>query len=144
MTSNICRVGLLALAVAFAASPSAAAEIVWQTNAREAIEQAAAEGRPLLVFVTSRACPHCSRMERGTFRNAGVVKRMNLAFVALKVDADEQPMLVQRLRVQAFPSLLVVTPERRLRAKQQGYLSPPELHQFLNVAEKQVAPTDRR
>lgn len=143
-SSHVNRVGLLVIAVAFAAGPVAAAEIVWQTDAREAMEQAGTQGRPLLVFVTSRACPHCNRMERGTFRHAGVVRHMNQSFVALKVDADEQPMLVQRLRVSAFPSLLVVTPQRRLLAKQQGYLDPAELNQFLSLAVKQAETAERR
>ncbi|HVA47979.1 MAG TPA: hypothetical protein VNH11_16540 [Pirellulales bacterium] len=83
-------------------------------------------------------------MDRGTFRHAGVVRRMNQTFVALKIDADEQPMLIQRLRVSAFPSLLVVTPQRHLLAKQQGHLSPVELHQFLTLAVKQAETAERR
>jgi uncharacterized protein len=65
--------------------------VAWQPWGDEALEQARAEDKPLLVSIGYSACHWCHVMERESFEDPAVAALMNEHFVCVKVDREERP-----------------------------------------------------
>jgi protein disulfide-isomerase len=78
------------------------------TSYPEAWTEAQRSGKPILVFVTSQACPHCSRMLGETYQLNAVREFVGSSFETVLVDRTEQPELAAKLNVRWFPTTLVV------------------------------------
>jgi thioredoxin-like negative regulator of GroEL len=79
-------------------------------------------GRPILVYVTSRSCPHCTRMLGETYQRATMRTFVSDSFETVLVDRTEQPGLAQKLRVRLFPTTLVVGPDNQVIDVIEGYV----------------------
>ncbi len=78
--------------------------------------------RPILVFVTSPSCPHCTRMLGETFRQPTVSKVVAESFESVFVDRFEQPALAAKLKVRLFPTTIVVAPNNKVIDVIEGYV----------------------
>lgn len=119
----ICLVGVSNL--------SAAEAIRWNADINAAARQAASEQRPMLIFVSSQHCPYCTKMKRDTYRNAAVANDVNTAFIPVAVDADRSGRLVRQLRVSAYPTTLVVSPDAHVVDRIEGYVRPRQFRHRL-------------
>jgi uncharacterized protein len=63
----------------------------WRPWGEEALSQARAEGKPLLVSIGYSACHWCHVMERESFDDEATAAVMNELFVNVKVDREERP-----------------------------------------------------
>src|SRR5690242_5278298 len=63
----------------------------WQPWGEEALSQARAEGKPLLVSIGYSACHWCHVMEHESFADEATAAVMNELFVNVKVDREERP-----------------------------------------------------
>jgi uncharacterized protein len=63
----------------------------WQPWGEEALAEARAEGKPLLVSIGYSACHWCHVMERESFDDEATAAVMNELFVNVKVDREERP-----------------------------------------------------
>lgn len=126
----------LAVAMLFfnlGSADAAEASPMWNASVAAALRTAAVENRPIVVFVTAKWCGFCRKMERETLANPQVARKLRDSFVVLMIDADEQPNLVERMRIEGFPSTLVFSPSGKLRDRATGYLSPAEASQWLDA-----------
>jgi thioredoxin-like negative regulator of GroEL len=80
--------------------------------------------RPILVFVTSGSCPHCSRMLDETYQASRVKEFVGDSFETVFVDRSEQPALAAKLHVRWFPTTLVVGPDNQVMDIIEGYVDP--------------------
>ena len=78
--------------------------------------------RPILVFVTSRSCSHCSRMIGETYQLAKVQEFVGGSFETVLVDRSEQPELVAKLRVRTLPTTIVVGADNKVMDVIEGYV----------------------
>jgi uncharacterized protein YyaL (SSP411 family) len=93
----------------------------WFPWGPEALAKAKAEDRPILLSIGYSACHWCHVMERESFEDAAIARRMNELFVNIKVDREERPDLdqVYQLVVQlmgrsgGWPLTVFLTPEQR-------------------------------
>jgi thiol:disulfide interchange protein len=89
-----------------------------------ASQQAAREGKPLLLFFTAEWCQFCQQMADEAFSNPQVQSLSN-HFVCVLVDADAEPQLCTRFDVTAFPTIQFVSPRgvalQRIVGKQPGH-----------------------
>jgi uncharacterized protein len=69
----------------------AANPVDWQPWGEEALAEARAEGKPLLVSIGYSACHWCHVMERESFDDEATAAVMNELFVNVKVDREERP-----------------------------------------------------
>ena len=119
------------LAAGLNAAPPAG--IAWQKDVQTAVRESARQRKPMLVLVDARWCGACQRMLNQTFPNPAVAARISDQFIPVRVDADEQPRLLQSLKVDAMPTLLVISPERRILSRMTGFQSAAQLDARLAV-----------
>jgi thiol-disulfide isomerase/thioredoxin len=123
---------LLSLAIllpfaSFRASDSQAAGINWHKNLVSADREATSRNKPLLVMVDAPWCGYCRKMLAQTFPDPAVAARINAQFIPVLINADEQPALVQSLKVDAMPTVLVVAPGRKIVARLTGFQTAAQL-----------------
>ena len=91
----------------------------WYPWGEEALEQARAEDKPILLSIGYAACHWCHVMEHESFEDASTAAVMNEHFVNVKVDREERPDVdrVYMAFVQAttggggWPMSVFLTPE---------------------------------
>jgi thiol:disulfide interchange protein len=115
------------LAVPCFAGAAQAAPIAWQKDIRTALRAAAEEDKPLMVMVSAGWCGYCHKMLQQTFPDPALALRVNGQFVPVLIDADEQAELMQKLKVDAMPSILVISPERKIMGRFAGFQSAAQL-----------------
>lgn len=109
-----------------------AAEIVWLHDADAAWKQSVSEKRLLLLFVTRPKCKYCTQMKKVTFVDEKVTDLVDAAFVPLAIDPVSDPEMIKELKISAFPTTLIISPEAGLLDRFKGYLPPAEFQQRLN------------
>jgi uncharacterized protein YyaL (SSP411 family) len=65
----------------------------WYPWAKEALERARAEDKPILLSIGYSACHWCHVMAHESFENPGTARLMNENFINIKVDREERPDL---------------------------------------------------
>jgi uncharacterized protein len=63
----------------------------WRPWGPEALEEAAAEDKPIMLSIGYSACHWCHVMERESFEDADTAALINESFVPIKVDREERP-----------------------------------------------------
>ena len=115
-----------------------AAAIEWQTSYQRASDEANREGKPILVKISATWCGPCRQMKQLTFADSRVVNLVRSDFVALSIDADEQPDLVSGFSVEAFPTTIIVAPDRKILKKMKGFQSADSLMATLTSLAKDL------
>ena len=126
------------------AQQAQSSQITWLKDAREAIRIAREEKRPLLIYVESDDCFYCRKMEKRTWQNAAIATTVTKKFVPLKLSAEVNAKEVRQLKVEAFPTTILLTSQIKIHDSAVGMLSPNELTEMLargpaNVALQPVA-----
>ncbi|WP_438028840.1 thioredoxin domain-containing protein [Sorangium sp. So ce233] len=95
--------------------------VEWYPWGAEALDLARREDRPILLSIGYAACHWCHVMERESFEDEAIARRMNELFVNIKVDREERPDLdhIYQLVVQlmgrsgGWPLTVFLTPDQR-------------------------------
>ncbi len=115
-----------------AESPSGAAvdRVHWRPIA-SARTEALASGKPILYDFTADWCPPCRAMQRELFSDPEAAARIDSAFVPVRVldrqreegrNTTEVMVLQAQYHVEAFPTLVVVSPEGGAPVTIEGYM----------------------
>ena len=100
----------LALQVAWG-SIATAQEIQWRQSLDEAKAEAAKTNRLVWLHFEADWCAPCRRLETFVFSDPNVIRTSDRNVVAVKVDVDENDLLVRQLGVPRIPYDIVMTPE---------------------------------
>ena len=112
----------------------------------EALAQAGAEGRPVLVYVQAAWCGPCRRLERETFADSAIAARLDrYALARLTLDDRDRHHRVGdyrlseaewavRLGAAATPSLILLAPDGAVLGRHTGFLPPDGLLPILDAA----------
>jgi thiol-disulfide isomerase/thioredoxin len=109
LTATVARfLGLLAM-VSFAASAHAQVRIAWMNSLSAARPRAAAEGKLLLVDISTSWCGPCRWLEQNTFPHPEIVA-LSQRFVPVKIDGDsrEGQRIVRLYGIRGYPTLLLL------------------------------------
>ncbi|MFK7741413.1 MAG: thioredoxin domain-containing protein [Planctomycetota bacterium] len=102
------------------------AALSWQHFEPSVLERAADQDRLVLMVLTAPWCHHSRELLATSFADAGVIARIEQAFVAVHVDAERRPDINQRYGTGAWPTIAWLTPQGELIA-QDGFLDTAEL-----------------
>jgi len=75
----------------------------------EGFQQAASEGKPMLVFFTAQWCHFCHQMADEAFTHPQVVS-LSEHFVCILVDVDAEPGVCRQFHVSRYPTIQFVSP----------------------------------
>lgn len=109
-------------AAATAPRPLTASD-VWGTDYGLAWQRAKKLNRPVLLHFHATWCGPCRQMERDVLNSPRVLQELNSCVVAVKVDCDQQPALVQEFGVAALPSDILVTTDGKMQRVNAGFVS---------------------
>lgn len=101
-------------------------------------EQAAIEGRPMLLFFTAPWCKYCKQMEKDAFTDAAV-SDMSKSFICIEVDADEEPGICKQFRVKGYPTILFLSPRGITLGRIMGRQSGKQLLDQMHLAIESIA-----
>src|ERR1700743_2155483 len=67
----------------------------WRAWGEDALEEAKASGKPIMLSIGFTACHGCHLMNRESFEDAEIAALLNEHFINIKVDREERPDLDQ-------------------------------------------------
>lgn len=110
-------------------------EIQWQHSLTSAtFEQAAKEGKLILLTLEANWCHWCHVMEDSTYSDLAVQQLLNDKFISVKVDQDANPELASRYRKYGWPATIVLNAKGEDLVKKAGYMNPVIYQQVLQDA----------
>lgn len=98
-------------------------EATWRSDFPAAEAEAKRLGLPLLVHFYADWCGPCQRMEHETLGTLALQKQVSGRFIAVKINSEHQPSLVQRFAVKSLPTDLMLNSDGTVLARSVGYLS---------------------
>jgi thioredoxin-like negative regulator of GroEL len=103
---------------------SRAKAVSWENlSLEDAVKKAAQAGKPLLVEITASWCPFCKRFEEGPLSEDRVKDALK-EWLAVQIDADKHPELVERYAVGDLPAVALLSPKGSLAGSFAGNLEP--------------------
>jgi len=94
----------------FSPRPNRAADIHWHRWEDETFDQAVEADRPVLLNLTATWCGWCQRMDETTYSDNELIELINAEFVAIRVDADQEPHVQERYIAGGWPTNAFLTP----------------------------------
>ncbi len=129
------RVPLLAVCFSsFILHPSSfilAQEVRWRHDYNAARREAAERRLPLLLDFETDRCLWCQKLDATTFRDPTVVALLNESVVPLKVDGHKSAALVELLRIQAYPTLVLAESDGKIFDTVEGYVEADRLRELV-------------
>jgi thioredoxin:protein disulfide reductase len=108
--------------------------IAWADFSDQALVEARAAGRPVLIDFQALWCLPCREMEHTTFRDPTIVSAAR-AFATLKADVSEQDdrttALMARFNVPGVPTYVLLDGRGEERKRFVGFVAVPEFHEAL-------------
>lgn len=107
--------------------------IKWWTDFGAAQREAKDFKQPLVVDFGAEWCGWCKKLEQETFP-AAEVQALKDKFVWARIDTDATPEPAKQFEVEGLPTIVVLSPEGKLLARQEGFLPAAEMVVFLKGA----------
>jgi len=119
--------------------PALTEKDVWGRDYGHAWRKAKKINRPVLLHFHATWCGPCQQMEREVLNTPKVLHELDACCVAVKIDCDQQPDLVQKFGVEALPCDVLVTPDRKMHRINNGFLSADQYSSLVSRAAKPKA-----
>ncbi len=130
-TALVCA-GLACLALALT-GPAFAEEVHWGEDLSAAFKNAEKSGQPVLVDVWAVWCVPCKHMDETTYRDPNIVA-LSKKFQTVKVDADLQKVFIERYRIDAYPTVLVLDGKGNEITRLMGLIGTEDMRRTLDAA----------
>lgn len=122
------------------ASGKAPAEMPWETSYATALKKAEAESKPILFDFYTGWCPHCTRMDKSTWKDAALIGIASKSFVSAKINADVEKAPVSRYRLMGYPTMIVATSKGEQIFRLEGYVDAAGMKRAMSAyVERQEA-----
>jgi YHS domain-containing protein/thiol-disulfide isomerase/thioredoxin len=93
---------------------------VWKHDFTDAAKEAKQAGLPLLIHFHATWCPPCRQMEKDVLHHADVRDLLSRSFVAVLIDSDQHPDLVNQFEIKSLPTDVVIGPDGVVLLKSEG------------------------
>ncbi len=127
---------ILAHAVPAAGQAPPAGAVRWIDDPAKAVAVARRIGQPIVAYFTYTNCGYCRKMERDSWSGPAIARAIAAGFVPLRFDAQRNPAEVTALRVRAYPTTVLLTPDGAGFAGAEGYLPPVKLAALLRSTQR--------
>lgn len=124
-----------------AANRPLTAKDVWGHDYTQAKQQAKKLNRPVLLHFHATWCGPCQQMERTVLNTPGILKELNSRCVAIKVDSDQHPNLVQQFGVDSLPCDVFVNSDGKVLKVNQGAISAEQYKAMIATVARPKAGT---
>jgi len=114
----------------FSPRPNRAHEIRWRPWGPDAFQQAAREGKPILLAISAVWCHWCHVMDETSYSDEQVISLINERYVPVRVDNDQRPDVNARYNMGGWPSTAFLTPDGEVLAGF-TYVPPDQMRQAL-------------
>jgi thioredoxin-related protein len=115
------------LVCAVLAGSASAQQVEWRQNYNRARKEAEEKNRPLLLDFGTESCFWCKKLDTTTLREPAIANLLNQRFVPLRIDANRDHVLVEALKIQGFPTLVLAAPDGKILGLLEGYQDAPHL-----------------
>ncbi|HLO44470.1 MAG TPA: thioredoxin domain-containing protein [Leadbetterella sp.] len=98
-------------------------------NWQQALDLAKKENKLVFLDIYATWCGPCKQLKKYTFadKSAGEFFNKNFVNMALDGEQEEGATLAQKFGIEAYPTLMFVTPEGELITKSAGFRTAPDL-----------------
>ena len=98
-------------------------------NWQQALDLAKKENKVVFLDIYATWCGPCKQLKKYTFaeKSAGDFFNANFVNMALDGEQEEGAVLAQKFGIEAYPTLMFVTPEGELITKSPGFRTAPDL-----------------
>ena len=114
------------------ARPRTTSPVKWEHDFETVLSRAKTVNKKLLIDFETTWCGPCKTMDQWIWTDAEVAGLLNAGFVGVKLDGDVEKALVERFKVRAYPTMIVLDPAGRETHRVVGYLPSKEAIAFLN------------
>jgi thiol-disulfide isomerase/thioredoxin len=125
----------------FIAERATAAEKVtkgWHKSYSDAYFEAKRLGLPLVVHFYTDWCGPCQQMEASVLNTAEVTAKLGRTAVGVKINGDHHEQLINKFRIDAYPSDVYVDPNGNILFRRSGFAAARTYASQLTKANKQV------
>lgn len=121
------------LAIVLGAASASAQAVQWRPDYGSARKEAAQSRQAVVMIFSSEHCPWCRQLEGTTLRDPAIVGLLNRGFIPLRVATEDarNAYLVQALRIEGVPAVVLVAPGGQVLSSQAGYLDPSTFQALL-------------
>ncbi len=89
-------------------------------------QEALDKSRPLLINFGTETCFWCKKLDAGTFVDPEIRGLLNERFIPLKIDANRNADLAEKLNIRNYPTLVFASADGRILGYQEGFLEAAE------------------
>lgn len=115
-----------------AAAPAPPADLWLENDFEGALAKAKAEHKLVLVDTYAQWCAQCKELDEKTWPDPAVQAWIRQHAVAVRIDADKvRPDLAPKLRIQSYPTVLLLDAEGREVRRSLGFQKPPAMLAWL-------------
>ena len=129
--------GLAALlwltAPAAAAAPAGGDRIAWRTWSPALFDEAVAEDRYVLLYLSAVWCHWCHVMDDTTYRSAEVRELIGRKYIPVRVDQDSNPELSYRYERFGWPATIMFDGQGNEILRRRGYVPPEVFAELLRI-----------
>ena len=122
------------LAVTASAMAAEQAGIQWHSDPAKAHRLARQQNRPLLLLVTMDSCLYCTKIKQSTYMDNAVAVQVADGFVASRIDAKHHKALVEQLKIEVYPTTVIISPDYQVLDVIRGYVDSARLRQRMAAA----------
>jgi thioredoxin-like negative regulator of GroEL len=132
--------GLLAAATATTHAQDTPS-VQWRTDYSKSRIESETKNVPMLIYFTRPACVYCDKMEANTYRDPRIISVFNEKLIVLKINGQEQPELAAKLKISAYPTLILASPNGEYE-KMVGYQDADLLQEKIHRVLATIAPSE--
>jgi len=132
-------------AIWYFGSRPAPSAVAWVDDHQDALRQAEASGRLVLLEFGADWCPPCQKMNQNVFSDPEFAAELAKWVVPLRIDLSDRPPspsvgeVVRQYEVAAIPTFIVVDTTGRLVVRRAGTMSAGQFLDFVRGAVDQAA-----